>query len=321
MTGRETAWRILANEFRAASEEERATGDRAASYVLSPLGARMNRVLTVGMLTPAEPTAGGESGGFWRARLTDPTGTIPVSAGSFQPRAQAELRAVTAPTRAMVMGKPNLFVGSSGTRVGTLRAESVRPISEEEYRLRLAEAATQTLDRMALVERLRASPGTPDEALWSEGLVPMWITGARATVARYTSWDPAPYREALDLVARTLRGHPSDLPATPTPAAARAQTEERSPEVRVSRAPSRPEPRPLSGEEQTAAGPVIELIDLLAEESPDGYADLTELADRAAREGISAERLEELLHRLDESGAVEEPIVGKFRRPEGPEPE
>ena len=54
MTVREPAWRVLAQEFLSALEEEKGTGDRAATYLLSPLGARMNRVLLVGTLGPVE---------------------------------------------------------------------------------------------------------------------------------------------------------------------------------------------------------------------------------------------------------------------------
>jgi RPA family protein len=52
MSGRETAWRVLAQEFGASIEEEKGVGERAASYLLSPLGARMNRVLVAGVLSP-----------------------------------------------------------------------------------------------------------------------------------------------------------------------------------------------------------------------------------------------------------------------------
>jgi hypothetical protein len=65
-------------------------------------------------------------------------------------------------------------------------------------------------------------------------------------------------------------------------------------------------------------GRLLEVLDSLAEGSPDGYADMDELTEGAARHGIEGERMEELLNDLLERGTLEEPLVGKFRRAEGP---
>ena len=58
MPRREPAWRVTTWELEAAVEEERGAGDRAASYLISPFGGRLNRVLVAGTLSPAEPWDG-----------------------------------------------------------------------------------------------------------------------------------------------------------------------------------------------------------------------------------------------------------------------
>ncbi|MGA7860440.1 MAG: glycerol dehydrogenase, partial [Thermoplasmata archaeon] len=70
MTGRELAWRVLATELLSSSAEERGSGDKSPSYVISPLGARMNRVLVTGTIPPADGAGADPSAGFVRARLT-----------------------------------------------------------------------------------------------------------------------------------------------------------------------------------------------------------------------------------------------------------
>ena len=51
MNARETAWRVFATELSASSLEIRATEEKSPSYVVSPLGAKINRVLVAGVLT------------------------------------------------------------------------------------------------------------------------------------------------------------------------------------------------------------------------------------------------------------------------------
>jgi len=315
MTGRELAWRVLAHELRASSEEERGTGEKSPSYVISPLGARMNRVVVAGRISSGERMGADPAAGFWRARLTDPTGSLTVTAGSFQPAAQAELQGISAPTPAFVVGKLALFRGAGGPPTASLRAEAIRPIPDVEYRTLVAEAATQTLERLELVLRLRTASPPTDEELARANISPSWVRGARASLTHYPSLDPAPYLETLRAVLVALRGAPSEDAATIPAAPALVP----SPEVvrtTHSRVPASPPAPPVGF--QALQGRLLEILDELADESPDGYADMDELAERAARHGIDGERMEEILNYLSENGTLEEPLVGKFRRAEGP---
>ena len=48
---RETAWRVFANELNTSTLEIKATEEKMPSYLVSPLGAKINRVLVAGTLT------------------------------------------------------------------------------------------------------------------------------------------------------------------------------------------------------------------------------------------------------------------------------
>ncbi len=320
MTGRELAWRVLAQELQGSLETERGSGERAASYLVSPLGARMNRVAIVGMLSPPEPSRTVAGGSFRRSRLSDPTGVVSVTAGSFQPQGLQDLESITAPTRVLLIGKSALYHGASSPPLPSLRAEGIRPVPDDEYRSLLAEAATQTLRRMRLVERLRDQPAASDSDLTNAGTSPYWVRGARAALQRYPATNFTPYYEGLRAVLVAV-GSPSaedgdapsgpsrEPPTTPGPSA-----------VRRIPVPASVAPRPTSGGSRGLEARLLEILDQLAEQSADGYADMDELAERATRFGIDAERLEELLNSLSENGTLEEPLVGKFRRAEGPPP-
>ena len=304
MTGREPAWRIFAHEFQASVQEEAGSGERPVRHLLSPLGARMNRVLLVGTLGVPESVGKDPTAPFLRARLTDLTGSINVTAGGFQPRALSSFLSVQAPQRSLLVGKAHLYSGRDGVAYGSIRAEGVRAIDDEEWRVALAEALRQTLARIDLMEDVRSGRG-PDGAAAAAraGIPPLWWTGASHAAARYPAADLATFRAPLLGVVRELSGSTA---ATQTPNAPSS--------VRITRTlPPDPAPAPSAAERAQEAS-FLDIVDDLAERSADGYADLKDALGLAERNGLGGDRAEELLSRLEESGVLEEPIVGKLRR-------
>ncbi|HYA54290.1 MAG TPA: hypothetical protein VEG42_01645 [Thermoplasmata archaeon] len=305
MSLREPAWRVTARELESSLEEEKGEGERPATYLLSPFGARMNRVLLAGVLSPAESIGRDESQSFWRARLSDPTGAVAVTAGSFQPRAMAQLRSATAPRPAIVVGKAHLFRGRDGVGYVSVRAEGVRSVAETEERAALAEIVRQTLDRLDLLERTEKESGLSEEALRRDGLPAAWLRAARASHQRYPNVDRAAFRRELANAVRRVAGESGPSRATlPTPAS-----------VTVSRAPPpRPAPPPPTAAERAEESLFLDQLDDVADVSADGYADLKEVLSRVSSQGLVADRAEAVLNRLEEEGVIEEPIVGKLRR-------
>lgn len=304
MALREAAWRVFAHELLASLQEERGEGERAATYLLSPFGSRMNRVLLAGTLSSPETIGRDPSQPFWRARLVDPTDTVAVTAGAFQPRAMAQIQSVPGPRTALVVGKVHLYRGSDGTGYVSVRAESIRTIDEGEMRATFADALRQTLDRLDLLRRLATEPSVPDDGLVKDGLPEVWVRAARESVRRYPTIDREAYRQRLRAVLEVIQGARPPLPPVPSgPSSVKITRSEPSP------APAAPVDRDHRGESE-----FLDVLDELSEASSDGYADLKELAQRLAEQGISPERSEEILDHLQEDGAVEEPIVGKLRR-------
>lgn len=313
MSGRETSWRVLAQEFGAALEEEKGVGERAASYLVSPLGARMNRVLVAGVLSPADAVGRDPENPFFRAKLTDPTGTVSVTAGGFQPRALATLRSVTTETPAVVVGKVHLFRGRDGAGYTSVRAESIRAASPPDVRAHLADAVEQTAQRIRLMEQLRveASPAAGAVA----GFPALWVRSAREARRRYPSVDLEAYRALLRETLRTVSGEvPLSGSAGPSPVAPPSPEGPIAPSVRITRSSPPPPPPSATAAERAEESALLDIIDQLSEKSADGYAALNEVVRAAARSGVTSDRVEELLGRLEESGAVEEPVVGRLRR-------
>lgn len=303
MSLREPAWRVTTRELESALEEERGEGDRAAGYLVSPYGARMNRVLLVGAISEAEPLGAAEPATFWRARLTDPLGSVAVTAGTFQPRAMAQLRAAPPARPALVVGKAHLYRGRSEVGVVSVRAEAVRPVAEADERAILAEVVRQSLDRLDLLERLEHEPGIADLALRAAGHPAVWIRAAREALRRYPDADREGYRRALEAAVRRVGGI-GLVPVAPQATSL----------VRVRVEPTKAPAGPLTEDERIEQATFLDLVDTAAQSSTDGYADVHELLRQLAQRGLTADRAEALLGRLEEGGVLEEPVVGKLRR-------
>jgi uncharacterized protein len=305
MARREPAWRVTARELESALEEERGAGERPVSYLLSPFGARMNRVLLAGSLSPAEPVGRDEPPTFWRARLSDPTGAVAVTAGSFQPRAMAQLRVAREVRPAIVVGKVHLYRGRDQVAYISVRAEAVRSVAEHDERAVLAEIGRQTLDRLDLLERIEKEPRVADPELTAAGIPRAWVRAARDALGRYPEVDRAAFRRELGSLVRRVAGD-----SGPT-----AGTRASPPNVTVTRAPpAQPPAPPPSAAERAEESAFLTLLDEVAEVSVDGYADLKEVLERLEAQGVVTGRAESVLTRLEEEGVVEEPIVGKLRR-------
>ncbi|PSQ07213.1 hypothetical protein BRC95_04735 [Halobacteriales archaeon QS_5_68_33] len=148
---REVAYRLFAAEFEdvdysySESDEE-----RAPNYVVTPTGARVNRVFVAGVLTEVE--AAGED--ILRARVVDQTGAFVVYAGQYQPEAQAFFERADPPAFVAVTGKARTFQpDDSDVTYTSVRPENVNEVTAETRDRWSVQAARQTLDRVATMAR------------------------------------------------------------------------------------------------------------------------------------------------------------------------
>lgn len=185
---REVAHRIFACEFEDAtytyteSDEE-----RAPKYVVSPTGARINRMFVVGVLTAVERV----NEETVRARVVDPTGAFVVYASQYQPDARAQLEEIQPPAYVAVTGKANTFRPDGADRIYTsIRPEAVAIVDEATRDRWTLATAEHTLDRLArMAEGRRGGSSDAD--------------GVSVALEQY---DPTPaylaavYRTAIDTI-------------------------------------------------------------------------------------------------------------------------
>jgi hypothetical protein len=144
---REVAWRLFAAEYDDADfDYSESDEERAPNYVVTPTGARVNRLFVVGVLTEVEQV----SDDVLRGRVVDPTGAFVLYAGQYQPDEMAFLENADPPAFVAVTGKARTFQPEDSDRVFTsIRPESINDVDAETRDRWVVQTAEQTLSRVS----------------------------------------------------------------------------------------------------------------------------------------------------------------------------
>ncbi len=144
---REVARRVFAAEFDDATlSYSESDEERAPNYVVTPTGARVNRLFAVGALTQVEQV----NDDVLRGRIADPTGAFVTYAGQYQPDAAAFLERSTPPCFVSITGKGRTYQPEDSDRIFTsVRPESLTEVDADTRDRWVVAAADATLDRIA----------------------------------------------------------------------------------------------------------------------------------------------------------------------------
>jgi len=182
---REVAYRIFASEFNDADYSfSESDEERAPSYVVTPTGARANRLFVVGVLTEIEQV----SDDVLRARVVDPTGAFVLYAGQYQPDEQAFLERADPPAFVAVTGKARTFTPDDSDQVYTsIRPESISEVDAEtrdRWTVQAAEHTTRRIGWMTQALSLGTDEGVR-EALVERGADDGLAHGIELALERY----------------------------------------------------------------------------------------------------------------------------------------
>lgn len=148
---REAARRVFAQELKNSNLASRDESDQyAPQYVLTPTGAKVNRIFLVGTLIEKEDI--GTDSEYWRGRISDPTGSFLVYAGQYQPEAAQFLSDCELPAFVAVVGKTSTYTTDDGNVLTSIRPESIQQVDELTRNLWVLDTAKQTLERIRAVE-------------------------------------------------------------------------------------------------------------------------------------------------------------------------
>lgn len=148
---REIAHRIFAAELKESNLQAKEGHDQySPQYLITPTGAKANRIFIVGTLTEKEDI--GTDSEFWRGRIVDPTGAFFVSAGQYQPEAAQVLAKSAPPEFIAVIGKPTTFTTKEGNVLVSIRAESMHVVDGATRDRWVVETADLTTKRLAKLQ-------------------------------------------------------------------------------------------------------------------------------------------------------------------------
>lgn len=304
---REVAQRIYAAEFNQAKHTFKESGDRSPAFVISPYGAKVNRLLAVGVLTSVE--AAGSGAGNYKAQIVDPTGTFYLWAGQFEPEAAAQLADIHPPAIVAVVGKSRARETDTGATYVSIRPETIRVVQKADRDAWVLETAKHTMLRLdAMREALKLGEPTV-EKLVELGFSKEVSEGVTRAIAHYGK--PALEQQAQlvrDALETLLPGGAEKIAAVPSFAPASATY-----------APPKAAAQPAAGATKPATpapeNPHKELIFGLVESLDDGKgAPWEDIVAHAGKKNVREEAVEEALNALMDDGLIYEPVLGRLKK-------
>jgi RPA family protein len=327
---RETAWRIFAVELNSSSLEQQESGDKAPLYIITPLGAKVNRVFIAGVVTEVENT-GTDTEPMWRARVADPTGMFYISAGQYQPEASHVLGSLKPPEFIAVVGKVRTYKPEAGVMYISLRPEVVKVIDAQKRDGWVLETCHHMRMRInAMKEALQMEPFNP-EKLVTLGYSRTLIDGVGHAMEHYGGGELDRYTRVLteslryvlpesgerlldSKIPETGSHPPPTIPSAPGQKGLGSFSEPdgdgTSEAARIEELDIEDKSTDITPEEE---GTIIEIIAEL-EEQGDGMALWEDIIDGAMAEGMDRSRAEEAVNSLLGKGELQEPSIGKLRR-------
>ena len=299
MIAREVAWRVFAGEYNSSRLEIKGEGERAPSYVVSPLGAMINRVFIVGVLTDRE-NIGTEEEPLWRARVSDPTGTFYVSSGQYQPEATAALSKIDPPAFVAVVGKTRTYSPEEGTMYVSVRPEKVTVVDARMRDHWVLETCKSTLKRIDAIGAATEMEAPNLEELIRLGYPRALADGVVRSLSHYTDLDLGRYRgmvvDSLKFLLPEYQGEAEgEMPERLAESAEEIDDDEKEAKA-----------------EEDKEEKVLATITAL-DRSGKG-ASWDEVVDEVKKAGIDKTELEEITNSLMDKGMIYEPVLGKMKR-------
>ena len=152
---RQPAHLLLASEFGSATLNEKGSGEYDPSFVITKLGAKVNRIVAAGLLERLELRETSNGSTLYQGQLRDPTGLHYFSVGEYNSEMMQELAHQWTerlddgePLLVMMTSKTRWYQTDEGAVYTSLRPEEACVVSREIYANWLLDACEATMERM-----------------------------------------------------------------------------------------------------------------------------------------------------------------------------
>lgn len=135
---------LIAEAARTTCALPKAEGQYETQMYLSPTGRVVGKVVVVGTAVDKEDLAQDNGTPFWRVRIADPTGSIGVTTGQYQPEATQAIAELQVPAFVAVVGKIHIYEPEEGNKIVSIRPDSITVIDENTRDALILDASVST---------------------------------------------------------------------------------------------------------------------------------------------------------------------------------
>ena len=293
---RQPAHLLLAAEFGSATLHEKGSGEYDPSFIITKLGAKVNRLVAAGLLERMELRETSSGASMFQGQIRDPSGLHYFSIGDYnsevireQAHDWAERLDDGEPLLVMIVAKSRWYQTDEGAVYTSLRPEEATIITREVYANWLVDACQATMHRMNQFSASLEVEPTVDA--YRRADLPESLLLARN---HYGEVDVEPFKlnlmQALDIAEGRL-----EAATTPPPLM------------------SLPDDAESNGEAPGGDGLRAFLLQAVRRLDQGEGVDFDTVLKNAASRGHAREAAEQVLDEMVESGQLEEPRFGWFR--------
>jgi RPA family protein len=312
---RQTAWRVFAGEFNDSTVEIKGEGDMTPSFVVTPLGAKVNRLFVIGVLTDVENIS--QEGELVRAHISDPTGVFTIYSGQYQKDVTDALTNIDVPTFVAVIGKAKTYTPEEGMLYVSIRPERILEVSADIRDKWIYETCKNTKDRVeALMEAMKMDESNVSE-LTKLGYSMELSEGIVEALKNYENIDLNKYVALIKESLQYLRPGKETLPdlkidkKEAEPKGEKLDDIEEEKDTEEDKEITKKE-EPVEEEDDFAdiENTVLETIKKIEGENGAPWDVITE---KCKKVGVDKDSIEEALNSLMDKGLIFEPVLGTIK--------
>jgi len=304
---RETAWRVFAGEYNDSTVEIKGNGEMSPSYIVTPLGAKINRLFIIGVLTDVENIS--EQGELIRAHISDPTGVFTLYSGQYQQDATDELSNIEVPAFVALIGKSRAYTPEEGILYVSVRPEKILEVNAPTRDRWILETCKNTKYRIEAIMEAMKMTETNIKELKKLGYSKELSQGITAALENYENIDLDKYvtliHESLQYLVPSKRTLP-DIKIDGKTEKEEITTEgiiEETEEITT-------ETEKKEGDSEEIEKTVLETIKKLEGDEGASWDSITEKCEKT---GLDKDSIEEALSSLMDKGLIYEPVLGTIK--------
>ncbi len=307
---RETAWRLFAGEYNDSTVEIKSDEEMAPSYILTPLGAKVNRVFVIGVLTDVENVS--EGGDFVRAHLSDPTGVFTIYSGSYQPDVTDSLSNIDVPAFVAVVGKVRTYIPEEGTLYVSVRPERIMQVDSQIRDKWILDTCKQTKERIEAILEAMQMTDTNEFELKKLGYSTDLSAGIVQAIKNYGNIDLNKY---VTLIQESLQYLVPDKKSEKEPKIDQSKkkkikTQEKNTETKKTESK---EDKKLDEEEKDFEEIEKKVLSIIRDMEGDEGAPWDDITKECSKNKLDKDTVEEALSSLMDKGLIYEPILGTIK--------